>query len=155
MLAVDVRPVRTHAMSNATVAPRLWYPYEEFADHMRAMKTVRTWEYTSRFGHVGHGQHSRANVARVVEYFSDTYPEPNEAVHKAQVFLSIHDYVGRHAALFTRKRLLEELGGGLLSVDPALLRAVHYVFTAVAEPAGVDPKKVLGLAAALKEIGTA
>src|SRR5437868_1729469 len=68
------------------------YPFEEFMDHVRAMKTVRDWEYTQRFGHLGTSQNSRANSARVVEYFSDSYPDQKEAVQKAELFLSIYDY---------------------------------------------------------------
>jgi len=42
--------------------------------------------------------------------------------------------------------------GDLFSVDPALLRAVHYLFGAVPQPAGVDPKKTFTLARAFQEI---
>jgi hypothetical protein len=116
------------------------------------MKTVRTWEYTSRFGHVGSAQTSQANSARVVEYFFDTYEDKKEAVLKAELLLSMYDYIGRHAALFTRKELMEELAGGPLSVEPALLRAVHHVFTVTERAATIDPKKVIDLARAFEEI---
>src|SRR5579872_2473885 len=53
---------------NTSIDLRFSYPFEEFMDHVRAMKTVRDWEYTLRFGHVGAAQNSRANSARVVEY---------------------------------------------------------------------------------------
>ena len=96
-------------MVKMAVELRLRYPYEEFADHLRAMKTVREWQYTSRFGHLGKLQTSMANSARTVEYFSDSYPDQKEAVRKAEVFLSINDYIARHAALFCRKDLMEEL----------------------------------------------
>jgi hypothetical protein len=55
-------------------------------DHVRAMKTVREWEYTLRFGHLGNSQSSRANNSRVVEYFSDSYVDQREAVQKAQFY---------------------------------------------------------------------
>jgi hypothetical protein len=126
------------------------YPYEEFLDHIKAMRTVREWEYTSRFGHLGSAQTSRANSARVLEYFSDCYDEQKEAVHKAELFLSIYDYIGRHAVVFSRKDLLEDVDGNLFSVDRSLLRAVHFVFTAVARSADTDPKKVIILAKAFK-----
>jgi len=116
------------------------------------MRTVREWEYTSRFGHLGNEQSSRANSARVIEYFSDSYSDPKEAVHKADVFLSIYDFIGRNAALFAKKGLMEDLHTNLLSVDGALLRAVHYVFTAAENPLLVHPKKVLGLAKAFQDI---
>src|SRR6266581_9173460 len=116
------------------VASRFDYPYQEFVDHIKAMRTVREWEYTSRFGHLGSAQTSRANSARVVEYFSDSYQNPKEAVHKAELFLSIYDYIARHAALFSRKDFVEELGGSLFSVDAALLRAVHHIFTVALQP---------------------
>src|SRR5579864_7192205 len=74
---------------STSVDLRFRYPYEEFMDHVRAMKTVRDWEYTQRFGHVGTSQDSRANSARVVEYFSDSYSDSKEAVRKAELFLSI------------------------------------------------------------------
>jgi len=128
------------------------YPYEEFADHVKAMKTVRDWEFTSRFDHLGTVQTSRANNARVVEYFSDSYADPKEAVGKAELFLSIYDYLGRHALVFSRKDLMERLEGNLFSVEPSLLRAVHYLFIVAARPASVDPKRVVNLAKALGAI---
>lgn len=139
-------------MVKTSVELRLRYPYEEFADHLKAMKTVRQWEYTSRFGHLGSAQTSLANSARIVEYFSDSYPNQKEAVHKAGIFLSIYDYIGRRAELFSRKGLMEEAGDGLFSVEPALLRAVHLVFTTADQPASIVPKKVITLAKAFQEI---
>ncbi len=116
------------------------------------MTTVREWEYTSRFGHLGRLQNSQANNARVLEYFSDSYPNPKEALYKAEVFLSISDYIGRHAAFFVRKDLVEELAGSVLAVGPALLRAVHYAFSASPHAAGVPPKRILTLARAFAEV---
>ena len=126
------------------------YPYEEFAGHMKAMQTVRTWEHTSRFGHVGKDQTSRANNARVVEYFFDCYADKREAVHKAEILLSIYDYIGRNAELFIKKGFVEVLDGGPFSVESALLRAVHHVFTVVERPMCVDPKQVIALATAFE-----
>jgi len=126
------------------------YPYEEFADHMKAMKTVRTWEHTSRFGHLGDDQSSRANTARVVEYFFDTYVDKKEAVHKAEILLSIYDYIGRNAEIFIKKGLVETLAGGPFSVESSLLRAVHHIFTVVERPASVDPRNVIALATAFE-----
>ncbi|MEY2429658.1 MAG: hypothetical protein QOJ40_2543, partial [Verrucomicrobiota bacterium] len=83
-------------MVKTAVELRFRYSYEEFADHLRAMKTVREWEYTSRFGHLGRVQTSMANSARIVEYFTDSYPDQKEAVRKAEIFLSINDYIARH-----------------------------------------------------------
>lgn len=123
-------------------------------DHVRAMKTVRDWEYTLRFGHVGTAQNSRANNARVVEYFSDSYFDQKEAIQKAELFLSIYDYIGRNAAFFSRKDLVEELGNGLFSVDPALLRSVHFVYTLPTRQGNAHPKKVYQLARAFKELQT-
>jgi len=121
-------------------------------DHVRAMRTVRDWEYTQRFGHLGTAQNSRANGARVVEYFSDSYSDQKEAVRKAELFLSIYDYIARNAAFFSRKGLVEELASSLLSVDPALLRAVHFVFTLSDKPEHVHLKRVWNLARAFKEL---
>ena len=139
-------------MVKTAVELRLRYPYEEFADHLKAMKTVREWEYTSRFGHLGRAQTSMANSARIVEYFSDSYPDQKEAVRKAEIFLSIYDYIARHATLFCRKDLVEELESSAFSVDPALLRAVHYIFTVADRPASILPRKVINLAKAFQEI---
>ena len=121
-------------------------------DHVRAMRTVRDWEYTQRFGHLGTAQNSRANGARVVEYFSDSYPDQKEALRKAGLFLSIYDYIARNAAFFSRKGLVEELASSLLSVDPALLRAVHFVFTLSDKPENIHLKRVWNLARAFKEL---
>jgi hypothetical protein len=119
---------------------------------MKAMRTVREWEYTSRFGHLGNDQTSRSNSARVVEYFFDSYIDKKEAVHKAELFLSIYDYIGRHQELLSKKGLMEKLDNGPLSVETALLRAIHHVFTVVARPAEMDPRKVLALAKAFQDI---
>jgi hypothetical protein len=116
------------------------------------MRTVREWEYTSRFGHLGSAQTSRANNARVLEYFSDSYEDEQEAVHKAELFLSIYDYIGRNSDLFSRKDFVEQLPGSHFSVDPALLRAVHFLFAAVPRPESVAIKKVLALATAFKAL---
>jgi hypothetical protein len=139
---------------NAPLPLRLCYPYEEFADHMKAMRTVREWEYTSRFGHLGNEQTSRANSARVVEYFFDSYVDKKEAVHKAELFLSIYDYIGRHQELFSQKGLMEKLDSGPLSVDTGLLRAIHHIFTVVPRAAEVDPKKAVALAKAFQDVLT-
>jgi len=137
---------------NAPLPLRLCYPYEEFADHMKAMRTVREWEYTSRFGHLGNDQTSRANSARVVEYFFDSYVDKKEAVHKAELFLSIYDYIGRHQELFSNKGLMEKLDNGPLSVETSLLRAIHHVFTVAPRPAEIEPKKILALAKAFQDV---
>jgi hypothetical protein len=126
------------------------YSYEEFATHMKAMETVRTWEHTSRFGHLGNDQTSRANNARVVEYFFDCYEDKREAVHKAEILLSIYDYIGRNAEVFVKKGFVELLEGGPFSVESALLRAVHHVFTVVDRPSCIDPKQVVTLATAFE-----
>jgi hypothetical protein len=120
-------------------------------DHVRAMRTVRDWEYTQRFGHLGTAQNSRANGARVVEYFADTYSDQKEAFRKAELFLSIYDYIGRNASFFVRKGLVEEVGVSLFSVDPALLRAVHFVFTLPVGSAQLNHKRVWNLARAFQE----
>jgi hypothetical protein len=147
-----IRQIDLFCVLNTSTQLRFRYAYEEFADHIRAMRTVRQWEDTSRFGHVGNAQTSRANSARVLEYFSDIYTDRKEAVYKAGLFLSIYDYIGRHAEVFSRKDWVETLDDGLISVEPALLRAVHFAFTTADRPAVIDPRKLLGLAKAFKEI---
>ena len=137
-------------MTETTLALRFRYPYEEFADHIKAMRTVRQWEYTARFGHLGEVQTSQANSARVVEYFSDSYEDQKEALYKAELFLVISDYLARHTALFARKGLIEVEPAGL-SVEPALLRAVHHMFSTPRQ-IGADPKKVIALARAFKDL---
>ena len=112
------------------------------------MKTVREWEYTSRFGPVGQLQTSQANSARVLEYFSDSYEDQKEALYKAELFLSMYDYIGRHAALFARKDLVEELAGSVYSVDASLLRAMHFAFTISRRAASLAPKRLIVLARA-------
>jgi hypothetical protein len=137
---------------NTTAPPIYRYPYEEFADHIKAMRTVSEWEYTSRFGHLGHEQTNRARSARVLEYFSDCYDDQKEAVHKAGLFLSIHDYIGRNVDYFRRKGLVEEEDGGVFLVEPNLLRAVHHAFTARAAAANIPPKRLLALTRAYQDI---
>ncbi len=137
---------------NTSLATRFRYPYEEFADQIQAMRMVCKWEYTTRFGCVGNAQTSRAHSARVVDYFSDSYEDQTEAVQKAEQFLSIYDYIGRHAALFLRNDLMEGLDERRFTVDSALLRAVHHVFTVADRPTGIEPKRVLALAKAFSGI---
>ena len=141
-------------MPAITLGQQFRYSYEEFAESIKAMPLVRRWEYTSRFGYLGTAQNSRANNARVVEYFSDCYADQREALYKADLFLSICDYLGRHASIFTRKRLLEIEANGLMSVEPVLLRAVHCLFIVAANPAATNPKKLLPLVRALQDIAT-
>lgn len=116
------------------------------------MKMVRSWEYTSRFGHLGHEQNNRASSARVLEYFADCYADQQEAIHKAELFLSINDYLGRHTSLFAGTDLLEVSPSGILLVEPSLLRAIHHVFTVAPKPEHIPPKKLLALAKAFKDI---
>ena len=73
---------------------------------------------------------------------------------KAELFLSIYDYIARNASLFSRKRLLDREDTHF-SVEPALLRAVHHLFTSLPHPASVPPKAVLSLARAFKRISQA
>lgn len=133
-------------MTNACSAPRFRYPYEEFAGHLKAMPTVRQWEYTSRFGHLGSAQTSRASSARIIEYFLDSYQDWREAIHKAEILLSICDFIGCHADFFQRSGLIERQADGVFSVESALLRAVHQVFAFDAQPGGIKPSQVLTLA---------
>jgi len=123
-------------------------------EHVRAMKTVRTWEETQRFGHVGASQTSRANSARVLDYFSDCYSDSKEAVRKAELFLSVYDFIGRNAGFFSRKGLVEQLGEGLFSVDSALLRSVHFAYSSPDRPVDVNLKKTYHLARAFKQFET-
>jgi hypothetical protein len=138
-------------MSTAT-ASIYAYPYEEFADNMRAMRTVRQWEYTSRFGYVGPSHDTESEIARTLEYFSDCYPDPAEAFRKAEQFLSICDYVALHLSFFSNKGMTDTEEGGSVCAEPALLRAIHYVFTALGGTRGTEPKKVLNLARTLKAL---
>ena len=133
---------------------RFPYPYEEFGEHIRAMKTVREWEHTVRFGDLGNDQSTRSNSARVIEYFSDCYSDGREALYKAGTFLSIYDYIGRHEEMFIKKNLLDKVEQRLYAVDPALLRAVHHVFTTAPEPGGVEPKRIMSLARAFRQFET-
>ena len=133
-------------------ATRFRYPYEEFSDQIQAMKMVCKWEYTTRFGHVGNAQTSRAHSARVIDHFSDSYENQSEAVQKAELFVSIYDFIGRNAKLFLSQDLMEGLDEHLFAVDPALLRAVHHVFIVADQPSGIDPKRVLALARAFEGI---
>ena len=131
---------------------RFRYPYDEFAEHIRAMKTVRHWEDTLRFGHLGKAQTTWANSARVIEYFSDCYQDAREALYKAGVFLSVYEYIGRHEELLARKDLVEKVEERQLAVASALLRAVHYVFTSVPQPATLEPARILALAKVFREL---
>ena len=137
-----------------SLAAQFRYPFEEFMDHVRAMRTVQEWEETVRFGYVGRHQTSRANNARVLEYFSDSYADQKEALLKAEVFLSISDYIGRNAAFFSKRRLLEDQGNGLLRAEPALLRSVHFAFTRPERIDEVSPKRISNLARAFRELET-
>ncbi len=141
-------------MQNTTPRQRFRYSYEEFADHLRAMKLVREWEYTSRFGHLGKVQSKRANIARVVEYFSDVYSDQAEAIYKAERFLSICDYVARNETVFSRQGMVDKDQDGAFSVEPALLRSVHHLFISAGAAQSFEPKKVLCLAKAFKTLET-
>jgi len=65
----------------------------------------------------------------VVEYyFSDSYQDQKAAVQKAEVFLSIYDYIGVMRSVF-QEGLVEKLEAGLWP-STGVARAVHHVFTA-------------------------
>ncbi len=68
------------------------------------------------------------------------------------MFLSIHDYIGRHAGLFLKKGFVERLENGVLLVESGLLRAVHHIFTTAEQPGSMPAKKVLALAKAFRDI---
>lgn len=121
-------------------------------DHVKAMKTVQQWQDTLRFGHLGRDQTSRANTSRVLEYFSDCYGDQREALFKAELFLLIYDYIGRNAAVFVKKGVVEELGNNLFSVDRSALRAVHFAYTLSNRPIKISPKSILHLARAFEQI---
>jgi hypothetical protein len=137
---------------SASVELQFRYSYDEFMSHVRAMKTVRNWHDTQRFGHLGPSQDSHANAARVVEYFSDSYPDQKEALAKAELFLCIYDYLARNAVFFGRKGLLEQVELGLLEADPALLRAVHFAFSLGTAPERINPKKIMNLARCFQDL---
>jgi hypothetical protein len=139
-------------MTNACSQTRFRYPYEEFADHLKAMPIVGQWEYTSRFGHLGPIQTNRAKSARVLDYFSDSYPDWREAVHKAEIFLRVSDFVARHADLLSSKGLLERKAGDVYWVEYCLLRALHHLFSAAASPKGIELQEVLRLTESFQRI---
>lgn len=58
------------------------YPFEEFCQHLEAMKLVQKWEDTVTFGSLVNRDPHSANSARVIEYFGDTYSNDKEAAHK-------------------------------------------------------------------------
>ena len=128
------------------------YPFEEFYDHVKAMDEVRGWEHTVAFGEIGPAQTNEKNSARVIEYFSDSYADFKEAVHKSDCFLRIHDYIGAHIKLFGKRKLLSNRKKNVASVDRALFRAVHFVFTdgSVSETGSYKPEQVADLAQAFK-----
>ena len=112
---------------------------------------VRGWEFTNRFGHLGPAQTSHANSARILEYFSDCYADRREALRKAELFLSIHDYIGRNAEIFCTSKLLDTIGADRYEIEPALLRAVHFAFTTPGVPDDFTPKRIVLLAKAFEE----
>jgi hypothetical protein len=131
------------------------YPYEEFAQHLDAMKQVQKWEDTALFGNLADRNPSSANSARIIEYFNDTYSDAKEAVHKSNCFMQIHDYIGKHLQFFKRKGLLWPGENGMNTIDRNLFRAVHFIFTEQKipiKPDDINPRRVLILALAFKRI---
>ena len=122
---------------------------------MKAMDMVRGWEFTNRFGHLGAAQTSQANSARILEYFSDCYVDRREAIRKAELFLTIHDYIGRNATQLCVSKMLGEIGADRYEVEPSLLRAVHYAFTTPGIPEEFSPKRIILLAKAFEEFQSA
>jgi len=103
-------------------------------EHLSAMRLVCEWENTARFGEVGKDQSTSAHVARVMEYFSDTYADSAEALYKAERFLTICDFLARNQEVFSREGMIEKEGDGAYAVDPGLVRSAHRRFTSGAEP---------------------
>jgi hypothetical protein len=127
------------------------YPYEEFAQHLDAMKQVQKWEDTVLFGNLADRNPSSANSARIIEYFNDTYSDAKEVIQKSNCFMQIHGYIGKHLHFFKRKGLLWPGEKGMTTIDRNLFRAVHFIFTEQKisiKPDEVDAKKVFILAKA-------
>lgn len=132
------------------------YSFEEFESHLDAMKQVYKWEDSVMFGDLKKRDPNSAHSARVIEYFSDTYPDTKEMGYKSMSFMNIHDYVGQHRKLFESKDLLEEgTDEGWVRVDRMLWRAVHFIFTnqkLSKQPDEISPRRVARLALAFKNI---
>jgi hypothetical protein len=141
-------------MPSPSTGLRFSYSYEELVDHLSAMRTVCEWEETRRFGHVGTGQSTVSHVARVLDYFSDSYENLDEAVFKAERFLAICDYLARNRELFSREAMIETEGQGDFAIDTALLRWVHNFFTSGARAASAGAEKVVFPAKAFKTLQT-
>jgi hypothetical protein len=137
-------------MTTAATARQFRYTFCEFLDHLKAMHMVRQWEYTTRFGDVGTSQTKEAHDARLLEYFADCYKDKSEAFYKARLYRSICDYIGRNAGLFSKHDFVARENSGSFSVEPALLRAVHYAFSSGVGHPHMEPKQMAIAAAALK-----
>jgi len=125
------------------------YSFEEFSSNLKAMEQVQNWEYTTIFGHLGNRDPASANMARVIEYFSDTYLNRKEAGQKEFCFSEIHEYIFEHKDFFFRRGLMTKKQDGFVSINSSLFRAVHYLFTSKAiqfTPRNVSARQIAKLA---------
>ena len=131
------------------------YPFEEFSQHIDAMKLVQKWEDTTLFGNLTDRDANSANSARIIDYFNDTYSDKKEVAHKSMCFMQIHDYIGKHLQHFKKEELLSPGENGMVSIDHNLFRAVHFIFTEQSipiKPEEINPRNVSNLALGFRHI---
>lgn len=134
---------------------RFPYSYEEFCDHLAAMKQVTQWEYlhfTDPPTEVGTSQTESARTGRILEYFSDTYKNPLEAIDKSRLFTSVFEYIAGHKRYFAWRGLLKIQKGRTVGMNSALLRAVHFALMAAGMDSKIKRRKIANLAKAFLAI---
>ena len=132
------------------------YSFEEFQTHLAAMPIAMKSEYihlTDPPTEVGTQQTESAKSGRIIDYFSDCYTDKREAVHKADAFMAIHDYIGEHFRWFKWWGLLKPSPEkGQSFVSHGLFRAVHFAVTKLGSGEVIKRAKIVKLARAFNSI---
>jgi len=134
------------------------YSFDEFRNHVSAMKYVLNYENVTRGSeqaHIGSEKCFELNVLRVMDYMQQVYTDPEEQMHKGKMLMLMMRYLSKHVDDFDTGDYAvqgSDRVGALASEH--LLKAVHHIFTTCAVGdlgAGPDPTEVMALADKYRE----
>jgi hypothetical protein len=128
---------RKRRTSKQKPATKEWtYTVDEFLDHFRALPIVRKYEHISRpLGsaeqvEVRDDQCFEINALRIMDYFSQIYPQEEEAREKSVLFILMLSHLAKHRESYDSERFAvftDTDEASMISVS--LLRAIHHHFT--------------------------
>ena len=131
------------------------YTFQEFRDHVKAMRHVLDYEVIFSGGpllHIGSDKSFDLNILRVFDYMNQIYTDKDEINFKTIRFLLILTYIAEHLGEFDTGNFAVK-GSLQALLGEHLLKAVHHIFTSNELGKlghGPEPKYVLELAASFE-----